>query len=290
LHRASPSPLSSGRVHRPSFGHDGQNCRSIRCQGDGVCYRQIARPTPLRPRASRLASGRPCHRGAPLAKRPSVGHLPYRSVAFVQKIAVGWRTEIEPERNYRIFLQRVRRHCPMLLGRSTGFARKIGKLVQDSRRSKSDAPHQRNGAGTWHRYRRRGYSENNRDLADITWAIMARSLKGSPSFGLHMTTSYRSALERTARPRSRSRQLLRSTIHFLSYHFILKRRTTTVARVAGLRLTVPPTVFHPRYFLTSKFFAEFISDIDLVGKRVTDVGTGSGILALAAARAGAQRA
>jgi release factor glutamine methyltransferase len=175
----------------------------------------------------------------------------------------------------------------MLLGRSTGFARKIGKLVQDSRRSKSDAPHQRNGAGTWHRYRRRGYSENNRDLADITWAIMARSLKGSPSFGLHMTTSYRSALERTARPRSRSRQLLRSTIHFLSYHFILKRRTTTVARVAGLRLTVPPTVFHPRYFLTSKFFAEFISDIDLVGKRVADVGTGSGILALAAARAGA---
>jgi release factor glutamine methyltransferase len=91
----------------------------------------------------------------------------------------------------------------------------------------------------------------------------------------------------SARPRSRSRQLLRSTIHFLSYHFILKRRTTTVARVAGLRLTVPPTVFHPRYFLTSKFFAEFISDIDLVGKRVADVGTGSGILALAAARAGA---
>jgi release factor glutamine methyltransferase len=60
-----------------------------------------------------------------------------------------------------------------------------------------------------------------------------------------------------------------------------------VARVAGLRLMVPPTVFHPRYFLTSEFFAEFISDIDLVGKRVADVGTGSGILALAAARAGA---
>jgi release factor glutamine methyltransferase len=49
---------------------------------------------------------------------------------------------------------------------------------------------------------------------------------------------------------------------------------------------VPPTVFHPRYFLTSKFFAEFISDLDLVGKRVADVGTGSGTLALAAARAG----
>jgi release factor glutamine methyltransferase len=60
-----------------------------------------------------------------------------------------------------------------------------------------------------------------------------------------------------------------------------------VARVAGFRLTVRPTVFHPRYFLTSEFFANFLSDIDLTAKRVADVGTGSGILALAAARAGA---
>jgi release factor glutamine methyltransferase len=60
-----------------------------------------------------------------------------------------------------------------------------------------------------------------------------------------------------------------------------------VARVAGFRLTVRPTVFHPRYFLTSEFFANFLSEIDLTGKRVADVGTGSGILALAAARAGA---
>ena len=60
-----------------------------------------------------------------------------------------------------------------------------------------------------------------------------------------------------------------------------------MTQVAGFRLTVRPTVFHPRYFLTSKFFANFLAGIDLKGKRVADVGTGSGILALAAARAGA---
>ena len=85
------------------------------------------------------------------------------------------------------------------------------------------------------------------------------------------------------------RRQLRSAIHFVSYHLILKRRTVRVARVNGFRLTVRPTVFHPGYFVTSKFFAAFIETLDLSDKRVADIGTGSGILALAAARAGAAR-
>jgi len=92
---------------------------------------------------------------------------------------------------------------------------------------------------------------------------------------------------RASAPASLLRRLLRSTIHLLSYHFILKRRRTQVAHAAGFRLVVRPTVFHPRYFLTSEFFASYIARMDLSGKRVVDVGTGSGILALAAARAGA---
>jgi len=83
------------------------------------------------------------------------------------------------------------------------------------------------------------------------------------------------------------RRRLRRAIHFFSYHLILNRRTTRVTQAAGFRLIVRPTVFHPRYFITSEFCASFIGQLDLSGKRVADVGTGSGILALAAARAGA---
>jgi release factor glutamine methyltransferase len=101
------------------------------------------------------------------------------------------------------------------------------------------------------------------------------------------TGSRTNGFSRPNAPQSLARRLLRSTIHFLSYHFIFEWRRTRVTRAAGFRLTVQPTVFHPRWFLTSELFAAFIGRLDLRGKRVADVGTGSGILALAAARAGA---
>jgi release factor glutamine methyltransferase len=94
-------------------------------------------------------------------------------------------------------------------------------------------------------------------------------------------------LDRRSTPHGEGRRWLRRIIHFFSYHLILKRGTTRRTTAAGFRLTVRPTVFHPRYFLTSEFFAGFLNQLDLTGKRVADVGTGSGILALAAARAGA---
>jgi release factor glutamine methyltransferase len=89
-------------------------------------------------------------------------------------------------------------------------------------------------------------------------------------------------------PHGPFRRLLRAAIHFLSYHLILTRRAVQATRAAGFRLTVRPTVFHPRWFVSSEYFAEFIEQLDLRGEWVIDVGTGSGILALAAARAGAE--
>ena len=77
-------------------------------------------------------------------------------------------------------------------------------------------------------------------------------------------------------------------VHFLSYHFVLSRRGTWRTKAAGMRFTVRPTVFHPRYFISSERFAEFIDSLDLRGKQVIDVGTGTGILAIAAARSGSE--
>src|SRR5436190_20966513 len=83
-------------------------------------------------------------------------------------------------------------------------------------------------------------------------------------------------LDRQSVPYGQWRRGLRSTIHLLSYHFILKRRTTRRTRAAGFRMVVRPTVFHPRYVITSELAASFIAPLDLSGKSVPDEGAGSG--------------
>lgn len=85
------------------------------------------------------------------------------------------------------------------------------------------------------------------------------------------------------------RRAFRTFVHWASYNFILSSKRTRTVRIDDLNLTVPPTVFHPGIFVTSKIFASYLRGSDLRGKAVVEVGTGSGVLALSAARAGARK-
>jgi len=64
-------------------------------------------------------------------------------------------------------------------------------------------------------------------------------------------------------------------------------RRERVFNHAGLQLVVPPGVFHPVVFFSTPIFVSFLQNIDFQRKKVLDVGTGSGLLALFAAQRGA---
>jgi release factor glutamine methyltransferase len=90
---------------------------------------------------------------------------------------------------------------------------------------------------------------------------------------------------------------VRRGVRLRAYHTLMRvygpvtmrlGRRRRMSRWRGLRFTVPPGVFHPGFFLSSHALAdEMVDTLDLRARTALDVGTGSGFLALVAARAGA---
>jgi release factor glutamine methyltransferase len=84
----------------------------------------------------------------------------------------------------------------------------------------------------------------------------------------------------------RIRRRLRPLV--LKYWLNGRLKNSLTTRVEGFELSVFPTVFHPRYFGSSAILARFVSSLNLEETLFLDVGCGSGIVAMCAARAGAR--
>jgi release factor glutamine methyltransferase len=55
----------------------------------------------------------------------------------------------------------------------------------------------------------------------------------------------------------------------------------------GIRLSIPPGVFHPGFFFSSKFLLRFLAELPLKDRSFLELGAGSGLISLFAARQGA---
>jgi release factor glutamine methyltransferase len=65
---------------------------------------------------------------------------------------------------------------------------------------------------------------------------------------------------------------------FLKWY--LKKEHT--ATVRGYKLLIKPTVFHPKYFFSSTYLFDFVSQLNLTGKSFLEIGSGSGLISLLA--------
>ena len=52
----------------------------------------------------------------------------------------------------------------------------------------------------------------------------------------------------------------------------------------GIRLRLRPTVFHPAFFLSTTYLLEYILQLDLMERRFLELGAGSGLISLHAAK------
>ena len=62
---------------------------------------------------------------------------------------------------------------------------------------------------------------------------------------------------------------------------------TRVYRYRHIRLEIPPEVFHPGFYFSTQFLLQYISSMELQGKKFLELGCGSGLISIVAAQKGA---
>ena len=84
------------------------------------------------------------------------------------------------------------------------------------------------------------------------------------------------------------RKIARPLLHRLRRPIVLRRiARASEVRLLGHRLRTDPDVFHPTCFSSSRLLAEHLVERPLRGRRVLDMGTGAGPIAITVAAAGA---
>ena len=74
-----------------------------------------------------------------------------------------------------------------------------------------------------------------------------------------------------------------------TYKPILGRYLSTTRNYSykGIHLSIPPEVFHPGFFTSTQFLLQYILRLSLHQKKVLELGAGSGLIAITAAKKGA---
>ena len=85
----------------------------------------------------------------------------------------------------------------------------------------------------------------------------------------------------------RARKWCRRVVRRFYRPFALREIAKPTAQLLGYSLITDPEVFHPVCFLSTHVFIEYLRRFDFAGRRFLDMGTGSGVVGIDAARRGA---
>jgi release factor glutamine methyltransferase len=85
-----------------------------------------------------------------------------------------------------------------------------------------------------------------------------------------------------------ARRFCRRLFHRVYHPYALRQMAKPVTRLRGRTLLTDPQVFHPVYFLSTPVFLDYLSTVAVAGKRLLDMGTGSGTVGIFAAGRGAK--